>query len=301
MSATRDDRTIPGLTTLLLLALSFGVAYLGVTGTFSSDDGQQRAAIGEFVSKDNLALEFFVDRQLDTLYVLDTCYLEVRLDSQAVYLHSKSYAGRKFLCSTGNIKIKKAIETTEGIFVVQTKSPLAYSRQFDSTKMYFWVGFNGNIGFHGLDGKSYYRYLGKRPSSHGCIRMAREDAEWMFHNIPIGTPVIVHQGNAARCLTFIDSVPENGVLIQSETSVRRGMERQLHTWYRGRAKIDGSRKYYFAHSKVWWGGIPLGDVNKLPQRQTSPVFGSNARCVAPPDNASVMLVDRLVRDTSLVR
>ena len=301
MPASHDSRTIPGLTTLFVAALIFGVAYLGVTGTFASEDSAPPPDPILPLSLANLRLEYFVERQLDTLYVLDTCFLEVRLDSQAIYVHSRSYPGCTFLCSTGNIKIKKAIETTEGIFTVQSKSPLAYSRQFDSTKMYFWVGFNGNIGFHGLDGRSYYRFLGKRPSSHGCIRMAREDAEWMFRNIPLGTPVIVHRGTSARCLTMIDSVPENGVLIQNEPSVRRAMDRQLRTWYRGRAHIDGYKRFYFSHSRVWWGGIALGDVDKLPHRQTVPVFASNARCVASADNAYVMRTDRLVRDTSLIR
>lgn len=33
--------------------------------------------------------------------------------------------------------------------------------------------------------------LGVRPVSHGCVRMADADAEWIFHNVPNGTPVNV--------------------------------------------------------------------------------------------------------------
>src|SRR5579883_2203238 len=133
--------------------------------------------------------DYFVSQPMDTLFVMDSCYIEVRLDSQMVYVHYRNGSVHTIPCSSGNPKINKAIETTEGIYTVQTKAPIAISKQFDSTKMYFWVGFNGNIGFHGLDGKGYYRFLGKRPSSHGCVRLAKENAEWMFDNIPLGTPV----------------------------------------------------------------------------------------------------------------
>ncbi len=284
MPPTRDPRTIPGLTVVISIAGLLGLAWLFATCSFADPDADQAVAAPPLTFA-NIQLEYFANRQLDTMFVLDTCFLEVQLDSQAVFLHSRSHADRRFPCSTGNIKIHKAIETTEGIFCVQTKSPLAYSRQFDSTKMYFWVGFNGNIGFHGLDGRSYYRFLGKRPSSHGCIRMAREDAEWMFKNIPISTPVIVHKGNAARCLAFIDSVPPDGTRITGEQATRRRAERHLRSWYRGRALIDGLRPFFFQHSNVWWGGIPLGDVEKMPYRQIRPAFSANARTLAERDNA----------------
>lgn len=34
--------------------------------------------------------------------------------------------------------------------------------------------------------------LGKRPSSHGCVRLSIPDAKWIFEKIPRGTKVYVH-------------------------------------------------------------------------------------------------------------
>ena len=132
MDRKRDSRTIPGFTTLAVFAMLFGTAYLFVTGAFSAENSPSADESNSFnLSPSRLQFDYFVERQLDTLFVLDTCFLEVRLDSQAIYQHCKNGLTRKFLCSTGNKKINKAIETTEGIYCVQSKSPLAYSRQFE--------------------------------------------------------------------------------------------------------------------------------------------------------------------------
>ncbi|NLN87671.1 MAG: L,D-transpeptidase, partial [Syntrophomonadaceae bacterium] len=29
------------------------------------------------------------------------------------------------------------------------------------------------------------------PASHGCVRLATEDAQWLYRNIPTGTPVSI--------------------------------------------------------------------------------------------------------------
>lgn len=278
MSSPRDARTYPGIIALIIAASMFAVVFVLVTDTLPSEDNSIVDASPFSFSL--LQFDYFVERPLDTLFVLDTNFIEVRLDSQAVFLHRRNGTVKKFLCSTGNKKIHKAIETTEGIYCVQTKSPIAISRQFDSTKMYFWVGFDGNIGFHGLDGKGYYRFLGKRPSSHGCIRMAREDAEWMFHNVPIGTPVMVNGGNAARCFAFIDSVPPNGIRIHGDAEVKHAMDHQLKMFYHGRALVEEHKVFYFSKSSVPWNGFPLGDINLMPARQRIPPFISGARTVA---------------------
>jgi len=57
-----------------------------------------------------------------------------------------------------------------------------------------------NIGFHGIP----YRVtsagnvpiptpVGIKPVSHGCIRTRDVEAQWLFENMPIGTPVRVVQ------------------------------------------------------------------------------------------------------------
>jgi len=277
MFTVRDTRALPGLAALVAAASLFAVAYVLADDNITTEEPSQ--SIDSTYSFALLRFDYFVERPLDTLFVLDSNFIEVRLDSQAVFVHHRNAPVYKFLCSTGNKKIHKAVETTEGIYTVQSKSPLAISRQFDSTKMFFWVGFNGNIGFHGLDGKGYYRFLGKRPSSHGCIRMAREDAEWMFHNVPLNTPVMVNGGNAARCFAFCDSIPRDGIRIQSDVAIRHAMDRQLRSFYHGRAHVDGIHHFYFSKSVMPWNGFPVGDITLLPFHQALPAFASGVYAI----------------------
>jgi hypothetical protein len=268
MSFTRDPRTLPALSTVAALFVAIGLVFVALSdSSCSTSDLSELPAL----SLARVTCDYFVNRDLDTLFVLDSLYIEVRLDSQMITVHSR-HGSKQLPCSTGNKKIPKALETTEGIFTVQGKSPLAYSRQFDSTKMFHWVGFNGNIGFHGLEGRSYYRFLGKRPSSHGCIRMAREDAEWMFRNIPLRTPVIVHYGSAARTLSFADSTRDHWILLADSSSLKRGVERRLAHRYAGRALLETDPTYYFQHSTLWWGGMTAGDITRVPKRQQLPGY-----------------------------
>ena len=258
-----DRRQRTGIIVLATLFLAVGM--LSFSGVTVSETEYHNEEIPP--SPLRLDYKYFAHITLDTLYVLDTCYIEVRLDSQIVVQHCRSGIERRIPCSSGNAKINKAIETPEGLYNVQSKSPMAYSRQFDSTKMYFWVGFNGNIGFHGLDGKNYYRFLGKRPSSHGCIRLSTEDAEWMFHNIAIGTPVLVHSGESARYLKMVDTLPNDAVNIQNMPYIRRALQHNLTDLYGGRYFINPGYNLYFSQSHLWWGGIAVGDVKRIPPRQ----------------------------------
>jgi hypothetical protein len=140
----------------------------------------------------------------DTLYVLDSAYLEVRLDQQMIYHRFRSGRVEKFPCSTGDAAIEDGIRTRPGIFTVQWKSKKYMSKQFE-VYLNYWMPFDGGIGFHGLAGRSYYRYLGRRPSSHGCVRISNETGSKLFPNVPPGTVVYVNDGSPARVLCFGDS------------------------------------------------------------------------------------------------
>ncbi len=141
----------------------------------------------------------------DTLYTDADHILEVNLSEQKIYLHFRGGRIKSFLCSTGDSRLDKGVKTPEGIFIIQNKSREVYSTQLDSTLMLNWMGFNFNIGFHALLGNSYYKYLGKRVSSHGCIRIKREDSEYLYRIIKIGTPVFIHSGSSARVVAFTNS------------------------------------------------------------------------------------------------
>jgi L,D-transpeptidase-like protein len=140
----------------------------------------------------------------DTIYILSDRYIEVNLKAQTASLVLKNDSIYTYKISSGNPKIHKGMATPSGIFTVQNKTPMATSRQFNNAKLYFWIGFNMNIGFHGLASNGYYRHLGVGTSSHGCLRIGRDDAEDLYNRIKLGTPVIVFDSLPARCFKFSD-------------------------------------------------------------------------------------------------
>lgn len=139
----------------------------------------------------------------DTLFLLDTTYLEVRLDEQMIYQHFRSGRVDRYPCSTGDSRIKDGIATRQGIFTIGGRAKRTLSQQFQ-VYLNYWMQFDGGIGFHGLDSKSYYRFLGRRPSSHGCVRISNETGTTLFGNVRSGMVVYVHGGAPARILAFAD-------------------------------------------------------------------------------------------------
>src|SRR5688500_19086287 len=122
----------------------------------------------------------------DTVLVLDSTFLEVRLNEQAIYQHFRSGRVARYTCSSGDPRIKDGIATREGIYAIQWKAKKHMSQTFQCNLNY-WMPFDGGIGFHGLEGRSYYRHLGRRPSSHGCVRIANETGQKILKDAPRGT------------------------------------------------------------------------------------------------------------------
>ncbi|MCE7885436.1 MAG: murein L,D-transpeptidase, partial [Actinobacteria bacterium ATB1] len=84
--------------------------------------------------------------------------------------------------------------TPNGNFVIYSKSRVTTASGDGSITMPFMSRINGGIGFHGIprkNGVPMATPLGQKPVSHGCIRMADADAEWIYYTLPIGTPVYV--------------------------------------------------------------------------------------------------------------
>lgn len=160
----------------------------------------------------------------DTLYVLDSTYLEIRLDRQMIYQHFRGGRVDGYPCSTGDPSIKDAVATRPGIFSVQSKATKTLSAAFQ-VYLNYWIGFDGGIGLHGLDGTSYYKYLGRRASSHGCVRMSNETGAQLFRRVPTGTIVYVHSGSPARILRFADP-KRTDLVVMNELDVEL-LERRL--------------------------------------------------------------------------
>jgi len=180
----------------------------------------------------------------DTIFVLSDRYIEIDLARQFSFIHYNDGRVDSFAVSTGTDKISKGILTREGIFTVQTKLRKGISRQFNNAELINWIGYDGNIGFHGLKGNSYYGYLGKKPSSHGCVRISREDGAIMYDSISLGTPVIVHSSRPARILAFYqnDAKTETFQFIYEDIKLSKEFRKRMELVYNG--KIN-----YILHSK----------------------------------------------------
>ena len=50
-----------------------------------------------------------------------------------------------------------------------------------------WASPSPGVGIHGTPDDASIGYS----ASHGCIRMHIPDAEWVFHHVDIGTPVVI--------------------------------------------------------------------------------------------------------------
>lgn len=208
----------------------------------------------------------------DTVFITGDRYLHVSLKTQTVTLHMRSGDTLSFRVSSGNKFLKDGMETPTGIFSVQSKSPMAVSKQFDDAKLHSWIGFNGNIGFHGLDGNSYYRFLGKRSSSHGCLRMAREEIAEMYKKVTIGTPVIVTDEEPARIFAFADTTEFDAVRsiqLTSKTPDMQALTRErLENLYAGKYLLRGFLPLYMdAKTKLRPGGYAVGFADSVAMSQ----------------------------------
>ncbi|MCX8104906.1 MAG: L,D-transpeptidase [Ignavibacterium album] len=203
---------------------------------------------------------------VDTLYTLSDYFVEIDLSKQMGYLHSRSDSVKTFKVSTGTKKIKDGVETNTGIFVIQHKAAKWYSTQFDSTLMLNWMGFNYGIGFHALAGKSYYKYLGNKTSSHGCVRVSREDAKDLFSKLGYGSPVIIHKGETAVKIAFAEKNRSDYKYYDSE-SLSKENKRRLSHLYNGSFLSFVNEKILIDHRNVTHQGISIGELNKVATRQ----------------------------------
>src|SRR5205085_7210285 len=110
------------------------------------------------------ALVMSHSRYLDTIYTTDSIYLDVNLSRQNVTVRRRDGSSRTFLISSGNPSLSKGMATPPGVYTIQNMTPLAISKQFNDAKLHNWIGVQGGVGFHGLDGTGYYGNLGVRPS-----------------------------------------------------------------------------------------------------------------------------------------
>ncbi len=201
----------------------------------------------------------------DTVYTLKPYFIEINLATQEGFLHSRNGSVKNFGISSGTKKLKDGMDTNEGLFVIQAKLKKWYSRQFDSTLMLNWMGFNYGIGFHSLTTNGYYYYLGKKKSSHGCVRISRKISGELYKIIDLGTPVLVHSGNNIINVGFADTTL--AYKKYSYIEVRHLLERMYKQLYSGRYFITNRPKIIIDKYNVTHRGLPNGISKNILPRQ----------------------------------
>ena len=212
----------------------------------------------------------------DTVFVLDNEYIIIDIREQMAYLHRKHDTTISYKISSGTKNIHKGIKTPTGLFTIQNKTQMARSRQFNNAKLFYWIGFNGNIGFHGLAGSSYYYYLGKKPTSHGCIRISREDGKDLYHRVDRGTPVMVTDTTPARILAFADQQrysPAKDIILENNNYIHKLIMRErLENLFAGKGLLDKENIFIDGKTILKPHGFKVPPAQKIPDIQRGRLF-----------------------------
>ena len=201
----------------------------------------------------------------DTVFTNKDHFIEVNLVIQQAILYSRDGSEFQFPISSGTKKVEKGMDTNIGLFAIQLKAKKLYSVQFDSTIMLDWMGFNNGIGFHALEGKGYYKYLGKKNVSHGCVRVSREDAEIVYEKVEKGTPVLVHKGNNAIKITFTSESESYNQYSYSVTYKK--LKERYQKLYDGDYLISSNEKILIDENNIYSSGLPIGNAELIPTMQ----------------------------------
>ena len=201
----------------------------------------------------------------DTVYTNKDHYIEVNLATQNGVLYFRDGLVFHFPISSGTKRVLKGMDTKEGLFAIQWKTREQYSVQFDSTVMLNWMGFNNGIGFHALLGKSYYKYLGKKNVSHGCVRLSREDAKIIYDKVEKGTPVLVHKGNSVVKIAFTSESESYNQYTYSETC--KLLKNRYQLIYDGDYLISSNEKILVDERNIYSNGLPIGNAELIPAKQ----------------------------------
>jgi hypothetical protein len=201
----------------------------------------------------------------DTVYTNKDHYIEVNLATQHATLYSRDGSEFHFPISSGTKRVEKGMETNTGLFAIQWKAKKQYSVQFDSTVMLNWMGFNNGIGFHALLGKSYYKYLGKKNVSHGCVRVSREYAQIVYEKVEKGTPVLVHKGNTAIKIAFTSEGESYNHYSYKDTY--HLLKERYQKIYDGDYLISSNEKILVDENNIFSNGLPIGNSELIPTKQ----------------------------------
>ncbi len=249
-----------------------------ITGLFSC--GNNVGRINQYDS-DNYYFAYL--RAKDTVYLLGNNYIEITLKNQTATLFRRADSSITYKISSGTDMIPEGLVTPDGLYTVQSKSPIATSKQFNDAELFNWIGFNGNVGFHGLKGTGYYWLLGKRPSSHGCVRISREDGAELYKRVSLGSPVLVYHDEPAVVLKFAslkEYKPEKDILLERNYKFNSKLfNNRINSLYNGYALRNNYEKIFIDGKTLMKpGGFNIGSYEKVPSRQFLPLVSRIFSC-----------------------
>ncbi len=233
------------------------------TSLFASDDKKHNSSVN---SNDTKQYKVDYSQLKDTLYTIGDYFIEVNLSNQMAYLHSRFDTTKPFGISSGTARLKDGMDTNEGVYAIQFKVERWHSVQFDSTLMLNFMTFNWGIGFHALAGNSYYKYLGVKQSSHGCVRVSREDAKEIYEKVKYGAPVLVHKGNPAVIIAFANKTDKD-LQYLNYVELKNILSSRLQKLYKGDYLLSQNEKLLIDNNNVTHAGLPVGDGSKINKRQ----------------------------------
>ena len=130
----------------------------------------------------------------DGIVDFDGTYVEVNLTSQHLYFYKNGSLVLESDFVSGCVAEGHATPT--GVFTIKSKETNRYLTGDDYRSwVYYWMPFNGGIGFHDATWRSYFGgsiYL--QNGSHGCINLPYSAARTLYNNISVGTYVVVYGG-----------------------------------------------------------------------------------------------------------
>ncbi|MBR3397681.1 MAG: L,D-transpeptidase [Lachnospiraceae bacterium] len=130
----------------------------------------------------------------------DSSYVEINILKQTMWYYKDGKQLVETPVVTGDPT--KGMDTpTDGVWAIYQKSmyyTLRGPRYSDGTYEYitpvdYWMPFNGQIGIHDMQTRTEFGgqiYMGS--GSHGCVNTPYENAEIIYQNAYVGTPVVIH-------------------------------------------------------------------------------------------------------------
>ncbi len=226
-----------------------------------------------------LANKEFSKNLRDTVYTDKDLWLELRIDQQTLYVHYRDGSVKRYPVSTGIPGASKSVESRPGLFAIFLKEEVHLSTQFSNARMNYYMPYNMGIGFHGLPGTGYYGSLGKRPSSHGCIRMRNEDVRPLFKQCDIGTLVLSHKGKSVRTVAFAPDGFSNDAELTKEDYIKITAY-NLASLMEGKYFLHPPKRFILDGKILPRSGITVSSADVLPDKQLLPF------AVAEPEEVS---------------